>query len=231
MYTIRTSDNIPDSTYFRSSDVAPGFDGQTITLYAGKGSRRSWGAPQVWSSVVVETDNFVAVHVGFSHKHRGGQQWHYYLDGERVTWQKLSDELRTLVLDNEHKAPRWAKPPGKLRAEHKKPSQRTQIAYKLVKVEGDRMLSLYDGETEYTIGKRLAQRAQDNHGGGYYAYPSAEGTKAAWANETLVPRECRRGVEILALLEVEIGGTVIDYGGKMAATYLTPVKLLETFHA
>lgn len=232
MTTIRTTNDIPDSTYFRMSDVEPFFaDDGALVISNGEGTRRSWGRPQVTSTVVVDTDAFVAVHVGFSHKHRGGQGWFYFVDGQRRTWAQLPDDLRTLVLDNEHKAPYWAKSPGKLRAETKKPSQSTQVAYKLVKVEGDRMLSLYDSTTEYTLGRRLAQKAQGDHQGGYYAYATAEQVRDAWTNKTLVPARCTEGVEQLALLKCEISGTVISYGSKLAATYLKPVAVVETFSA
>ncbi|HMN12034.1 MAG TPA: hypothetical protein PKD55_06895 [Bellilinea sp.] len=230
MTTIRTTNDIP-GTYFRMSEVAPHFDADALVIFNGEGTRRSWGRPQVTSTVVVDTGTFLAVHVGFSHKYRGGQGWFYFTSGQRRTWAQLSDELRTLVLDNEHKAPYWAKSPGKLRAETKKPSQSTQTAYKLVKVEGDRMLSLYDGKTEYTLNKRLTQKARDEHGGGYYAYATAEQVRAAWANGTLVPARCSEGVEQLALLKCEISGTVIGYGNKLAATYLKPVEVVETFSA
>lgn len=230
MTTVRTEDT-PDSTYFSMSDVSPVLEGDTLTIWNGEGRRRSWGRPQTTSTVVVDTAEILAVHVGFSHKHRGGQGWFYFVQGERRTWGQLSDDLRTIVLDHEHKAPRWAKSPGKLRSQIKKPSESTQVAYKLVKVEGDRLLSLYDGSTEYTLNKRLTQKAQDEHRGGYYAYASAEIVKAGWANRTLVPQDCYAGVEQVALLKVEIYGTIIRYGTKLAATYLTPVEIVEVFPA
>ena len=196
-------------------------------LYHGQGTRRSWGAPQVWSTVVVETDTFIAVHVGYSHKHRGGQQWYYFLAYERHTWNRLPDELQILVLDNVHKAPRWAKVPGKRRSETA--PTKTQIAYKLVKVVDGKMLSLYDSATEYVIGKRLTQKARDGHAGGYYAYRSEEEVRTALNLKTLVPADCLCGVEIVALLKCELSGTIIEYGAKLAATYLRPLEVLDTF--
>lgn len=228
MFEIKTSSNIPDSTYFTMSDVSPEFDPitWTVTIFDGKGSRRSWGAPQVNSTVVVNNDDFVAVHVGFSHKHRGGQGWFYFNADERITWAKLSDEQRQLVLDA--KKPSWAKVPGKLSSQKQKPAANIQTAYKLVKVLDDgRMVSLYDNKTVYSIGKRLTQKAQDDHNGGFYAYPSVEGMMALWSNKELVPKRCYEDVNKVAVLEVEISGTIVKYGGKVAATYLRPVKVLE----
>lgn len=228
MTTIRTTNDIP-GTYFRMSEVAPHFDADALVIFNGEGTRRSWGRPQVSSTVVVDSEDFVAVHVGFHHKHRGGQGWFYFVAGERRTWAQLPDDLRTLVLDNKHKAPYWAKSPGKLRAETRKPSQNLRLAYKLVRLDGEKMVSLYDGSTEYAIGKRLAQAARDEHRGGYYAYDTAEQVRAAWDNGTLVPASRRPAGGQVALLKVEIYGTIIEYGSKLAATYLKPVEVVETF--
>lgn len=225
MYTIHIRSDVPNTTYFRSSDVAPQLAGETLTLWHGKGTRRSWGAPQVCSTVVVETDTFIAVHVGYSHKHRGGQQWYYFLNRERYTWNQLSDALQRLVLDNSHKAPHWAKVPGKRRTE----TATAQIAYKLVKVVDGKMLSLYDGTTEYIIGKRLVQKARNGHRGGYYAYRTIEELDAALRSDSLVPSGCLDGVDRVALLKCELNGTIITYGTKLAATYLRPLEALYTF--
>lgn len=223
----KTHDLPYDSTYFRMSDVAPWITDEVINIYNGKGSRRSWGAPSVISTVVVDDADLVAVHVGFSHKHRGGQGWHYWLGGTKRTWAQLPDAQREKVLANEHKAPRWAKSPGALRAE-RKPSPEPQIAYKLVKVNGDKLLSLYDSKTEYTIGKRLVQAARENHQGGYYSYSTEKAVRVALAAGTIVPRECLTEVEKFALLRCEIAGKIITYGNKQASTYLTPIEIVET---
>lgn len=227
---IQTRTDIPDSTYFSMSDVEPHVHADTgeLVIFDGKGSRRSWGTPQVNSTIVINADDFTTVHVGFSHKHRGSQGWFYFVSGERKTWAQLPDERRQQVIDARKSAPSWAKHPGKLRSEVAKPNQNIRTAYKLVKVEGDRLISLYDGETEYMIGKRLAQKAQDDHAGGYYAYPTAEGCMALWNAGTLVPEKTRQNVARLAMLEVEMSGTIIAYGSsKFAATYIKPVRVVE----
>lgn len=129
---IRASNNVPDSTYFRTGDVSPFITGDAIVMLNGQGTRRkSWGAPGVTSTVIVDESEFVAIHVGFYHKHGGGQFWRYFQQGEReihkVEWKSLSEEKRLLVLDAWiAKAPGWAKQPGKLRSQYLKPSELTQ---------------------------------------------------------------------------------------------------------
>jgi hypothetical protein len=231
MLKIEVSNNVPDSTYFRISDVNPTLEGDTLTIYSGKGTHRSWGSPQVTSTVVVELPDFVVIHVGFSHKHRGGQGWYYYLNGARVTWQQLDDTYRQIVLDNKSKAPAWAKIPGGLKSQTAKPTIKTQTAYKLVRVLDDgRMVSLFDNCTEYAIGKRLAQKATEDHGGGYFSYDNVGVIWGKWIGRELVPYKGIAwwdAINCVALLEVEISGRIVNYGIKQASTYIKPVKVLE----
>lgn len=93
-----------------------------------------------------------------------------------------------------------------------------------------RLISLFDGKTEYVIGKRLTQRAVDHHGGGYYAYADVNKLWKAWIKRTIVPEQCLDGVDEanIRLVEVEIGGTIIEYGSKLAATYIKPLRVIET---
>lgn len=235
-----------DSTYFTMSDVAPYYDENRdrLVIQNGKGTRRSWGAPSVTSTVVFRGRSLVAIHVGFSHKHRGGQGWHYWLhEGEswvKVAWGKLSDADRRKVLDRTDRAPSWAKAPGKLRKERRTPTMNTVIAYKMVAVRDGQYVSLYDGNTTYEIGQRLTQAAKSNHGGGYYAFPRIDGLMSLYRKGQLVPSECMAGVSTLAILEVELGGRIIEYPQdhwyyankgpkKLAATYITPIQVVDTF--
>ena len=116
----------PDGTYFRTGDVEPIINGSIIELTAGEGSRRSWGRPQTNNTIVYQDCDFIAIHTGFSHKHGGGQFWRYFVqldDGiVRKTWRGLTDDERQIVLDNLNNAPSWAKSPGKLRSEYRRPS-------------------------------------------------------------------------------------------------------------
>lgn len=245
---IQRSDFCPDNTYFTTGSVEPDLridsaDGSaTLTIYNGVGSRRSsWGAPEVTSTVALEADDLVSIHVGYHHKHGGGQFWrHYHLttsgDGQRTweqaPWRTLSDDERARVIDaaRDH-APAWANPPGKLRSERRAPE--TRITYKLVRLVDDGhgaevMVSVYDGQTRYEIGKRLTERAVDDHGGGYYSYPTADGVKTLLLRRALWPEGFHSVAMRLALIECEIGGTILVYGPKLASTYLTPLRIVET---
>ena len=234
---INTSDYCPDGTYFTATDVQPDIQNDgSVTIYTGHGQQRSWGRPQVKSAVILDECDLVAIHVGFSHKHRGGQGWYYYTtDGSetrRITWQQLPDEARQRILDAyQAKAPGWAKAPGKLRTEYVKPSQRTMTSYKLVRMESDGTLrSLYDGSTEYRIGKRLAEKAEADHSGGYYSHPTQERVMRLWDAGSLVPDRCVEEGATYAMIRCEIGGTIIRYdNGKLSSTYLTPVEIVSTF--
>lgn len=97
----------PDK-YFTMSDVAPHIstigDAPTIKLYYGKGAYYSWGSASVTTTVVIHTEDFVAIHVGFAHKHGGGQGWHYFRlqpDGlwHKRIWRGITDDQRRLVMD------------------------------------------------------------------------------------------------------------------------------------
>jgi hypothetical protein len=240
---ILTSANVPDSTYFRTGDAEPTIneDG-SVTVLDGEGSRRSWGKPGITSTVVHEDCDLVAIHVGFHHKHGGGQFWRYYTtDGTKtrqVTWASLPDSTRQKVLDAYNaKAPGWAKVPGKLRTNYAKPSATKRTSYKLLTVDGEALRSLYNGE-EYTIGKRKAEAVAANagendwgdviHAGGYYSHPTAEQVKALWSAGSLVPADCVHSVKAVALVECEISGRVVKFpNGKLASTYLTPVRIVE----
>jgi len=149
---IKWTNEVPDGTYFRTGDAEPIFDGRTVTCRDGRGTlRSSWGAPGVTSTVVVERPDFVAVHVGFYHKHGGGQFWRYYRPGKRVMWRSLSEAERLEVLDGWiERAPGWAKCPGKLKKDYLKPGEIRKVeelpdgriaAYKWLKVLEDGRLA------------------------------------------------------------------------------------------
>ncbi len=180
MINIIFSDEVPDGTYFRVSSVEPRLDGDTLTVLDGQGSRRSWGRPGVTSTVVLNEDDLCAIHVGFYHKHGGGQFWRYYVPDEdgwrQAEWRELDDATRQRVLAAaEKKAPYWAKSPGKLRSQRRKPTIHRMTTWKVVRVEEGRMVSVYDGETEYKIGRTMRQKALPVHLGGYYSYTRPPG--------------------------------------------------------
>ena len=45
--------------------------------------------------------------------------------------------------------------------------------FKLVAKVGGKYFSIYDGDTEYVVGKKMAQQANPGHKGGYYCYATA----------------------------------------------------------
>lgn len=232
MLQIITSTACPNDTYFRVGDVEPELNGSTLTIYDGTGARRSWGAPGITSTIVLQSEDLTAIHVGFYHKHGGGQFWRYYRHEQQVTWAQLSDEERTRVLDAyENKcAPSWAKSPGKLRTSYMKPTIQTRTSYKLVRIVDNRYYSIFDGETEYVLGKRLAEKAIEEHGGGYYSYPTVQGVINRFHAGTLFPERCYQQAMTLALLECEISGSMVEYPSeKIASTYLRPIGEIQRF--
>jgi len=239
------SNTVPDSTYFRTGDAEPVIDGDVIVLTEGRGSRRSWGAPQVNNTVVVDTCDFLAVLTGFSHKHGGGQFWRYFVETpageiERRTWSKLTDDEQQMVLDGMDKAPSWAKNPGKLRADYVKPAQTAFVGHKVLRVADDaRFLSLYD-ETEWEIGKRNGQAVAKNagtdefgytvHDGGFYVHPDANRVIELWAAGTLAPERCYVAGQEYALVRCECSGRVREFSsGKRAVTYCKPLEIVDRF--
>jgi hypothetical protein len=236
---IKQTDQVPDDTYFRVGEAEPEIDGNEIVVLNGQGTRRSWGAPQVNTTVLVEDCDFVACLIGFSHKHRGGQFYRYYIENgkgpQRVTWSKLTDDERRMVLDAyEEKAPHWARRPGKLRSEYRKPKTTKFTAYKIMRQVSDtEFLSLYD-ETKWTLGKRNGEAVGDDavryaeHSGGFYVHKDADRIKALWESKGLVPDRCYTDDDFV-LIECECYGRQAHFSsGKVAVTYCTPVKVLET---
>ncbi len=244
-----------DDTYFTATDCEPTIKGDgTIEYYDGHGSRRrSWGTPQVTTTIVVDEHDFLALHVGFSHKHRGGQFWRYYVEVEgqiaRRLWGQLTDDERQIVLDNGGKAPRWAKSPGKLRAEYVRPEMQKFDGYKILRLTGpDTFESLYD-RTTWTLGKRNGEAVAEDagsyiesydeygqfypayttHGGGFYVHPDIDKLLALWKQGKLVPDRCLR-TDTYALVRCECSGRVRAFSsGKLAVTYCKPVEIVKAF--
>lgn len=231
----------PDGTYFRTAAAEPELERsaqgeQVLKLVNGRGTRRSsWGEPGVNSSVILGNDDLVAIHVGFFHKHGGGQFYRYYrFNGEawtELTWPKLSDEERMRVLDAyADRAPKWAKVPGKLRKDYATPVLQVQVTHKIVRVVNNQYRSVYDPSTTYELGKRLAQKALEDHRGGYYSYTDMDTLLERFYAGTMFPEECYEQAMELAVIECEISGTMILYeSGKIASTYLKPIGEVSRF--
>jgi len=98
---------------------------------------------------------------------------------------------------------------------------RWEIAYKaLAKVE-DKLCSIYSGE-EYKIGELKRERAQKEHGGGYYCYPTIDD-----AQKCDVPENSRYIDKPRAIVKCAVAGNKIEYGnGKSSRTYLQPIEIV-----
>jgi hypothetical protein len=169
------------------------------------------------------------------YKTQKGQFYRYYRQGAtggwcRVEWRHLNDALRSFIIETvEEHGPAWAKKPGKLQSERKPPAKPvTMISYKVVRLIGGRYFSLYDPTQEYILGQRLKQKAVPRHGGGFFSYPThEEGLEFLASCAVGIPFHTDVITPQLALLECEIGGRIINYGHKMASTYLCPIRVLE----
>lgn len=117
---IANKNDVPDTTYFRTDDCSPFFEDGVLYVYNGRGARRFWGCPQVTSTAIVSgLDDITSVHVGFSHKHGGGQFYRHYRKEDQVAWRCLTDSERAIIIDGyKRMAPSWAKSPGKLKSEY-----------------------------------------------------------------------------------------------------------------
>jgi len=213
MMEIKFSDAVPDSTYFRTGDAEPLFRGGTITCLNGNGSRRSWGKPGVTSTVVVNRDEFTAVHVGFYHKHGGGQFWRYYRPEGRVMWRSLSESERMEVLDGfVAQAPGWAKVPGKLRKDYIKPGELSRaetledgrfVGYKWLRRDEDgtfRSAWVWDPPA-WTDGCLTADKV-----------PSENNTNGVYAVKSLKDPELIRYQKLCTVLvKIVLSGTVVEH--------------------
>jgi len=109
----------------------------------------------------------------------------------------------------------------------KKPDQGICSGYKVLAQDADGGLrSVYDG-SEYAAGKWRSQAARPDHGGGYYFYWNQDqATQAVAASETF--KNTWTAGKTLVLCEVEVAGRTVDYsGGKVAASRLRVMQVLQ----
>lgn len=241
---LQISDN---ATTANLSEVCPILDSEKnlILIQEGDNNRRSWGCVSVTSTIVLKTRTFLVVHVGVSHKYRGGQGWYYYEHHpgkklERLTASQLSNRRRKQVIDNLHHAPSWAKTPFEsVKKERKKPEK--VIRFKKVVRTDHGLRSIFDG-SEYIIGKTRVQKARENHKGGFYVYRTAElaKEKTAFPADSVFPDT--EGTEVILKCEVW-GNCVIDdsnykwddatmtyipsYDAKECWSYIKPVEIIK----
>lgn len=227
MLTVIFSDDVPDSTYFRIGDAEPRFRDGVIACLDGHGSRRQWGQPGVTSTVIVVRPDFVAVHVGFHHKHGGGQAWRYYRPSGRVRWKDLSDLERMEVLDGRiERAPGWADRPGKLRRDRIRPGELTTaerlgdgryVGYKWLARRADgALLSPRTYRSHVWDGGRLTADevpAQDNTNGVYAAKSRRDPALDDYRSDVLV--------------RLALSGTVVEHERGYRAEHAEILEVLS----
>lgn len=223
-------------------------DGLWVLTVRRQGKHSEFDVPYIGSEIILADAELglVVVLVGYhgsatekygklGYMTQKGQFYRYYrqeASGEwaAVPWRLLNDEIRQLVITTvEEHGPAWAKKPGKLQAERNPPTKPvTMTSYKVVRLIDGQYFSLYDPTVEYKIGERVKQPAKPHHGGGFYSYPTTEmGAEYLTSCVRSLPFDRDIATPQLALLECEIGGKIINYGHKMASTYLCPIRVLE----
>jgi hypothetical protein len=96
--------------------------------------------------------------------------------------------------------------------------------YKVVaKTEDGRLVSIFDGETEYKIDVEMVERARQDHNGGFYCYAEKEQAKrAGFPSESKAKRLPR------VLLRVRAEGQYCRYeSDKLSFSRITPLEIVE----
>lgn len=228
--------------------LAQNADGLWVLTVRRQGEYKKFEVPYVGAFVVLADPELglVMVLVGYQGSQtekygrlgsmmQKGQFYRYYQqqpNGEwkQVEWRTCSDEVRSRILKTvEEQGPAWAKKPGKLQAERKPPAKRVALtSYKVVCMIDGRYSSLYDPTQEYILGKLVKEPAKPKHGGGFYSYPTRDqGMEFLAGCAERLPFHVDVATPLLALLECEIGGQIIDYGHTFASPYLCPRRVLE----
>lgn len=249
---IVTTNDVIDESYLDRPSIEPRLsqnaDGLWVLSVRRQGIHRKFDVPFVGSEILLADAELglIVVLVGYHGSHtekygklgymtQKGQFYRYYQqqssgDWTQVYWRAFNDDLRMLILNTvEESGLAWARVPGKLSSERKPPAKKVEmISYKVVRYIEDRYYSLYDPSVEYVFGERMQQRAKPNHGGGFYSLPTLEmGTEFLESCTRYVPFSREVVTTQIALIECEIGGRIINYGHKMSATYLCPIRVIE----
>lgn len=99
----------------------------------------------------------------------------------------------------------------------------TATGYKAVALVDGELRSIFSGET-YKLGIRRAQKAADDHEGGYYWYPTLDQALQAEVPDESVFRDVPR-----VIVECEVQGQPLYYGnGKRASTYIKPMAVVAS---
>jgi hypothetical protein len=109
--------------------------------------------------------------------------------------------------------------------QHRPPNREGgELYYKMVaRLEDGRLVSIYNGRTEYVLGQTLIEQARKEHGGGYYVYNSPQA--ARWA---VLPTNSRVRNAPQVLLRLRAEGNYVRYdNGKLAFSRVTPLEIIE----
>lgn len=172
------------------------------------------------SHIFMQEDDLVVILVGYGwrwrkNKWKGGHFYRHYKDGAAVLWKALSeaDKLRVLDVEMPAELAKWAKPPGKLKCDYKKPSfhKRVQrdnagsiIAYKYLSYDAERNLfkSIFYGETEWPDNSLTADALpEENNTNGIYC---------AKTHDSPILRSYGRNSDV-KLVKLLLAGTVIEF--------------------
>lgn len=94
-------------------------------------------------------------------------------------------------------------------------------AYKALAIDGETLRSIFSGEV-YRLTGLKRERAEDDHGGGYYCYPTIEQALRADVPDS---SKCLNLPRVIA--RCEVSGRALSYGnGKVSRTYLRPVEIV-----
>ncbi len=115
-----------------------------------------------------------------------------------------------------------------LASERKTQSQARRSAERVVDIvwkvvglrEDNKMISIFDGETIYSLRRAVSQRARANHNGGIYAYRTHDAAlKASFPDSSKALTSPR------ILLKCRASGKRIEYkGGKISYSRLVPIE-------
>lgn len=96
--------------------------------------------------------------------------------------------------------------------------------YKVVALTPDgKMVSIFNGETEYQIGVEMQQAARQNHNGGYYVYSSHE-----VAHRATFPKDSKALDLPRVVIRVRAEGSYCRYdNGKLSFSRITPLEVIS----
>ncbi len=95
--------------------------------------------------------------------------------------------------------------------------------FKAVAFENGKLLSIFDGETEYRIGLEMKETARQNHAGGFYVYKSIKE-----AENAVVPYDSALIDAPRVIIRCKVEGSYCRYSnGKFSFSRITPLKIVQ----